>query len=118
MALSIFKSPQEEPWDRFSHRMNRTLDAASVELKGRHQRRLQLGSPVKMPADPVDLIRVPIEVRGGAREYAIAYLDISELRGTPDQRRLEAIAMDAAQAALPYVQAPPEKPGDLLYTYP
>jgi hypothetical protein len=118
MALSIFKSPQEEPWDRFSHRMNRSLDAASVELKGRHKRRLQLGSPVKMPSDPVDLIRVPIEVRGGPREYAIAYLEIGDLRSNPDQRRLEAIAIDAARTALPYVQTPPEKPGAVLYTYP
>lgn len=118
MALSFFKSPNEEPWDRFSHRMNRALEAASVELKQKHQRRLQLGSPVKMPGDTADLIRVPIEVRGGAPEYAIAYLEIDELGGRADQRKLETIAMDAVQAALPYAQAPPEKPGDILFRYP
>ena len=62
MALSFFKSPNEEPWDRFSHRMNRALEAASVELKHKHQRRLQLGSPVKMPGDTADLIRVHQQV--------------------------------------------------------
>jgi hypothetical protein len=118
MALSIFKSPNEEPWDRFSHRMNRALDSASVELKNRHQRRLQLGSPVKMPGEAADVIRVPIEMRGGTREYAVAYLDINDLRGNPDQRRLETIAREAVQAALPYAHTPPEKPGDVLLTYP
>jgi hypothetical protein len=118
MALSFFKSPNEEPWDRFSHRMNRALEAASVELKQKHQRRLQLGSAVKMPGDTADVIRVPIEVRGGAHQYAIGYLDIDELRGRTDQRRLEAIAMDAAQAALPYAQTPPANPGSILFRYP
>ena len=117
MALSFFKSPNEEPWDRFSHRMNRALEAASVELKQKHQRRLQLGSAVKMPGDAADVIRVPIEVRGGAHQYAIGYLDIDELR-KPDQRRLEAIAMDAMQAALPYAQTPPANPGSVLFRYP
>lgn len=117
MALSFFKSPDEEPWDRFSHRMNGALDAASAELKSRHQRRLQLGSAVKMPGEATDVIRVPIEVRGGAHEYAIAYLDVTEARAA-DQRRLEAIAADAVQAALPYAQAPPAKPGAVHFTYP
>ncbi|MGE0538641.1 MAG: hypothetical protein AB7R89_00475 [Dehalococcoidia bacterium] len=118
MALSFFKSPNEEPWDQFSHRMNRALEAASVELKQKHQRRLQLGSPVKMPGDPADVVRVPIEVRGGAHQYAIAYLDIDALGGRTDQRKLEAIAMDAVQAALPYAQTPPAKPGSILFRYP
>jgi hypothetical protein len=117
MALSIFKSPVEEPWDRFSTKVNRALESASLELRARYQRHLRLGSPVKISEDQGDMIRVPIEVRGGTRQYAVAYLEVHNLRGQPDERRIEAIARDAALAALPYAQTPPEKPGDVVFRY-
>jgi hypothetical protein len=119
MALAFFKSPQEEPWDRFSHRMDRALDAASSTFKARHNRHLRLGSPVKLPGGESDVIRVPIEVRGGPYEYAIAYLETrgGEL-GKADGRRMDAIAREAAQAAAPYLDARPEKPGEVVFRYP
>src|SRR5215213_9630929 len=118
MAFSFLKSPTEEPWDRFARRMNRALDSASVELKGKHQRYLRLGSPVKLGDDAGDIVRAPIEVRGGNHEYAIAYLQIADVAHRPTQRRLEAIAFDAAQAAMPYAAAAPDKPADVLFSYP
>ena len=119
MALSIFKSPTETPWDRFSHRMDRALDSASSAFKARHQRHLRLGSPVKMPGGDDDIIRVPIEVRGGPYEYAIAYLEAhsSDLEKS-DSRRMDAIAREAAQAAEPYLDRRPEKPGEVVFRYP
>lgn len=118
MAFAFLKSPNETPWDRFSHRMSDALTAASVELRTKHKRRLALGSPVKLGTDQGDLVRVPIIVSGGAREYAIAYLTVANLSERPDHRRLERIAMEAVVAALPYVNSAPAKPGDVLYTYP
>jgi hypothetical protein len=119
MALAFFKSRQEEPWDRFSHRMDRALDSASSAFKTRHNRHLRLGSPVKLPGGDADIIRVPIEVRGGLHEYAIAYL---ETRGNElekaDTRRMDAIAREAAQAAEPYLDRRPDKPGDVVLRYP
>jgi hypothetical protein len=104
MALSIFKSASEAPWDRFSHRMDRALDAASVEFKSKHRRHLRLGSPVRLGGATSDIIRVPIEVHGGRHEYAIAYLEVKDLKdGSVDSRRLETIAMEAASAAQPYI---------------
>lgn len=118
MAFAFLKSPNETPWDRFSHRMDGALHAASTELRTRYQRRLQLGSPVKLGTEQGDVVRVPIEVHGGPRAFAIAYLTVSDVSERPDQRRLERIAMDAAAAALPYAESAPAKPGDVLYTYP
>lgn len=118
MAFSIFKSPNEEPWDRFSHRMRRALDAASVEFRDRHQRHLALGSPVKVAADGGDLIRVPIEVRGGPSQYAIAYLHVTRMDAKDDNRRMEAVAQEAVRAAEPYAAEPPAKPGQLMISYP
>jgi len=118
MALSIFKSRDEEPWDRFCQRMDRALQAASADYRRRHQRSLMLGSPVKVAGEGGDLIRAPIEVRGGRREYAFAYLQAKLADGKLDQRRLDAIARDAARAAEPYATEPPAKPGDVLLTYP
>ena len=118
MALSIFKSRSEEPWDRFSHRMNRALETASAAFRQRHRRELRLGSPVKVSGTDADIIRAPIEVCGGTREYAIAYLEAKGLDGKLDDRRLEAIARAAAEAAEPYAERPPDKPGDVVLTYP
>ncbi len=118
MALSIFKSPTEEPWDRFCQQMDRALRSASADFSRRHERSLRLGSPVKVPAGEEDAIRVPIEVRGGRREYAVAYLEAKRLDGKLDRRRLDTIAREAAQAAEPYATEPPAKPGDVLLTYP
>lgn len=118
MALSIFKSSTEEPWDRFCHTMGRALDAASAEFRGRHNRRLALGSPVKVGEEGGDITRVPVEVRGGAREYAIAYLHVKSLAGKSDARRMAAVAQEAVRAAEPYAAEPPAKPGRLVITYP
>ena len=118
MALSIFKSPDEEPWDRFCRKMDGALQAASADFSRRHERWLRLGSPVKVSDEGGDVIRAPIEVRGGRREYAIAYLHVKEGDGKVDPRRLEAIAREAAQTAEPYATEPPAKPGEVLLTYP
>ena len=119
MALALFKSRQEAPWDRFSRGMDRALDSASSAFKRRHNRHLRLGSPVKLPGGDDDIIRVPIEVRGGPYEYAIAYV---EARGSDlekaDTRRMDAIAREAAQAAEPYLDKRPEKPGEVVLHYP
>jgi hypothetical protein len=119
MAPSLFKSPQEGPWDQFSHRMDRALDSASSIFKARHNRYLRLGSPVKLPGADADLIRTPIEVRGGPYEYAIAYLEASANQlEKSDTRRMDAIARDAAEAAEPYLEKRPDKPGDVVFRYP
>ena len=119
MALTIFKSKQEEPWDRFSHRMDRALDSASSAFKRRQNRYLRLGSPVKLPGGDSDIIRVPIEVRGGLHEYAIAYLEAPDGQlGKADARRMDVIAREAAQAAEPYLDRRPDKPGEVVFRYP
>jgi hypothetical protein len=117
VALSIFKAKAEEPWDRFSHAMNRALDAASVELRNRHGRQLRLGSPVLMSDATGDLIRAPVELRGGQREFSVLYLEIRD-PGKTDGRRMEAIARQAVEAAQPYVETPPDKPGAIVVSYP
>jgi hypothetical protein len=119
MALAFFKSKQEEPWDRFSHRMDRALDSAASVFRAHHNRDLHLGSPVKLPGAESDIIRAPIEVRGGPYEYAIAYLEVadSDLEKS-DARRMDTIAREAAQAAEPYLDKRPDKPGDVLFRYP
>ncbi len=118
MALSIFKSRDEEPWDRFCRRMDRALQSASADFSRRHERWLRLGSPVKVAAEGGDVIRAPIEVRGGRREYAIAYLHVKQPDGRVDERRLDAIAREATQAAEPYATEPPAKPGEVVLSYP
>ena len=118
MALSIFKSPDEEPWDRFCNRMERALAAASGEFRRRHDRQIALGSPVKLAEAGEDVIRAPIEVRGGPREYSVAYLHVKNVEGRLDERRLASIAQEAVRAAEPYAEAPPEKPGQTVLTYP
>lgn len=118
MALSLFKSPTEEPWDRFSNRMNRALRAAAGDFSRRHNRSIGLGSPVRVAEPDGDVIRAPIEVRGGPREYAVAYLHVKDLGGKPDPRRIDAIARAAVQAAEPYAETPPAKPGETMLTYP
>ena len=119
MALSFFKSPQEQSWDLFSHRMDRALGAASSTFRTRHGRHLALGSPVKLPGAEGDVIRMPIEVRGGPYEYAVAYVEAraSDLK-KGDARRLESIAREAAQAAEPYLDKRPDKPGEVVFHYP
>jgi outer membrane lipopolysaccharide assembly protein LptE/RlpB len=117
VALSFFKAKAEEPWDRFSRTMNRALDAASVEIRNRHGRRLRLGSPVLMSDTAGDLIRTPVELRGGQHEFSVLYLEIRDL-ANQDSRRIDAIARQAVEAAQPYVETPPEKPGALVVSYP
>ena len=119
MALSIFKSKQEEPWDRFHQRMGRALESASGGFRRQRGRYLYLGSPVKLGTAEGDIIRAPIEVRGGTDEYAIAYVHAraAEL-GKADARRMETIAREAAQAAEPHLEQRPEKPGEVVFSYP
>ena len=118
MALSIFKSPDEEPWDRFSHQMNRALASASGDFQRRYNRTVRLGSPVKVAEAGGDVIRVPVEVRGGAREYSVAYLHVKEIPKRLDGSRIQAIARDAVKAAEPFGETPPAKPGETVLTYP
>lgn len=117
MALPFLKSKTEASWERFATGMNRALHAASVELRGKHQRHLQLGSPVRIGGETADIIRAPIEVRGGRHEYAIAYLEATSIDKT-DGRRQGAIAREAADAAMPYAERAPEKPGAVVFRYP
>lgn len=118
MALSLFKSANETPWDRFSHAMDHALTGASGEFRRQHHRRLALGSPVRIAEAGGDVVRLPIEVRGGVREYAIAYLHVVDVREKPNSARLQEIARDAVQAAEPFAESPPAKPGETVLRYP
>jgi hypothetical protein len=118
MALSIFKSTDEVPWDRFSNRLARILRSESGGFTRRHHRTVALGSPVKITEAGSDLIRIPLEVRGGPREYAIAYLHVRHMDNKLDERRLQSIVEEAIRAADAHPASPPADPGALVLTYP
>ncbi len=118
MAFSFLKSPSEEPWDRFSHAVGRALADASGEFSRQYNRRIALGSPVKISEAHDDVIRVPIEVRGGAPEYAIAYLHAKDIGGRLNHERIRRIAGEAVSTAEPYATTPPREPGETVITYP
>jgi hypothetical protein len=120
MALSFFKSATEAPWDQFSRAMGQALAAASEEFSRQHDRQIALGSPVKIAEPGADIIRVPIEVRGGTPQYAIAYLHAkdTDIRGRLDHERIRRIAGEAVAAAAPYATTPPRVPGETVLTYP
>jgi hypothetical protein len=118
MALSLFKSPTEEPWERFSQAIARALADASGDFERRYDRRIALGSPVKISEAGGDMIRVPIEVRGGTPEYAVAYLHAKGINGWLNHDRIRRIAEEAVAAAAPYGTTPPRVPGETVITYP
>lgn len=117
--MSIFKSEQEEPWQRFEKTMGPVLDKASRRFRGQYGRTLAMGGATRLATAEGDVIRFPIEVRGGDREYAVATVLLSgSARRFYDKGRLEQIARAAVQAAEQYHLEPPAKPGDLVLTYP
>jgi hypothetical protein len=120
VVWSIFTSPQETPWDRFSKQMNTALRSASAQFAMKTKRRIALGSPVKISEAGGDLIRVPIEMKGGNREFSVAYLHVKspEIDGVLNNGRLNDIARAAVQASEPYVDRMPDKPIDVVLTYP
>lgn len=118
MALPFFKSRTEETWDRFSHAMNSALADASAQFIRDHNRRIALGSPVKVAEDGGDIIRVPIEVRGGVPQYAVAYLIVKDINRPLNRERIRQIAEEAVRIAEPYATTPPKEPGAAVLTYP
>lgn len=118
VAHALFKSISETPWDVFSQAMSKALASAGADFARRHDRTLGLGSPVKLSEAGGDIIRLPIEVRGGRREYAIAYLHIKGVERKPDAARVRALAEEAVRIAEPYALTPPEKPGQVVLNYP
>ncbi len=113
------KSDAEVPWDSFVRAMNPVLKRAGRGFRLRHQRSLALGSPVRVNTPAGDVIRFPIEVRGGEREYAVATVMVrGELKRFYDETRLEDIAREVAAEAEKYPLTPPVKPGDLVLHYP
>jgi hypothetical protein len=113
------KSDVEIPWDSFVRSMEPILKRVSRGFRQRHHRTLALGSPARVSTDRGDVIRLPIEVRGGEREYAVATVLItSELKRFYDETRLEQIAREAVAAAEEHPTEPPAKPGRLVLEYP
>ena len=118
MAGNPFKSATETPWDSFTKEMNRTLRSVSHDLLLRHNRRIALGSPVKLAEADGDVVRMPVEVRGGPREYSVAFLHVQDVGKKPDARRMQAIAREIVSIAEPYITTPPAKPNQAVVTYP
>lgn len=113
------KSDVEIPWDSFVRSMEPVLNRLSRGLRQRYDRTLALGSPARVNTDRGDVIRFPIEVRGGEREYSVATVYINnELKRFYDEGRLEQIARQALQVAEQYPVNPPPKPGQLVLNYP
>jgi hypothetical protein len=113
------KSDVEIPWDSFTRTFRPVLKRASRGFRQRYGRTLDVGSPVRVAAERADLIRVPIEVRGGEREYAVATLLISGgLKVHYDEHLLEQIAKAALAAAEAHPTEPPPNPGALVLAYP
>lgn len=113
------KSDVEIPWDSFVRAMEPVLRRVSRGFRHRYRRTLALGSPARVGTDRGEAIRVPIEVRGGDREYAVATLYINGgLKRFYDENRLEQIAQEAVAAAQQHPTEPPPKPGQLVLTYP
>ena len=113
------KSDVEIPWDSFVKAMEPTLRRVSRPLRQRYNRTLGLGSPTRVNSERGDAIRVPIEVRGGDREYAVATLYINgDLKRFYDDGRLNQIARDALTVAMEHPTEPPAKPGQLVLNYP
>jgi|GEM_PF-2138552 len=118
MAPPIFKSNDELPWDRFTAYFSRLLRSESGDFTRRHQRTVALGSAVKITDAGSDTIRVPVEVRGGTREYAVAYLHIRHLADKLDRARLQSLVEEAVRVADAHPTTPPRIPGDVVLTYP
>lgn len=113
------KSDVETPWDSFVTTMNPVLKRVSRGLRQRYNRTLALGSAARVDTNGGEVIRIPIEVRGGEREYAVATLLITTaLKRHYDVGRLEDIAKAALAAAEEYPTEPPAKPGQLVLSYP
>src|SRR5687767_14054868 len=118
MAFSFFKSSTEEPWDRFSRAMGRALDDAAGEFNRQYDRRIVLGSPVKISEPRADIIRVPVVVRGGTAEFAVACLHATEIGGKLDYERIRRIVDEAVAVAATHGTTPPRTPGQTVITYP
>ncbi len=113
------KSDAEVPWDSFVRAMDPVLQRAARGFRIRHKRALALGSPARVSTPAGDVIRFPIEVRGGEREYAVATVFVKgELKRFYDETRLEQIAREAVEEAEKHPLTPPAKPGSLVLNYP
>lgn len=118
MAGNPFKSATETPWESFTKEMNRTLRSVSHDLLSRHNRRITLGSPVKLSGTEGDVVRMPVEVRGGPREYSVAFLHVNGVNRKLDSHRMQAIAREIVSIAEPFITTPPAKPNQAVITYP
>lgn len=113
------KSDVEIPWDSFVRTMEPVLRRSSRGFRQRYGRTIALGSPARVATEKGDIIRIPIEVRGGEREYAVATVLITgELKRFYDEHRLEEIAKAVVAAAEQHATEPPARPGSLVLNYP
>ena len=117
--MSRIKSIDEAPWDAFNRTMGAALKRASGGLRRRTGRSLVVGSPVRVASAGGDIVRFPIELHGGEREYAVAtVLVTAHLKQHYDEHRLDQIAREATTSAEAHISEPPAKPGSLVLTYP
>jgi hypothetical protein len=118
MAPPFFKSKTETPWDNFTHAMNRALRSVGHDFLLRHNRRITLGSPVLMAETEARTVRIPVEVRGGPRQYSVAFLNVRDVDKKPNSRRIQELARELVRIAEPYATTPPAKPNQVVLTYP
>jgi hypothetical protein len=67
-----------DEWWKFSRKLENTLRSASGRLDPDGKRRLRLGSPVLIGRPAGDVMRVPVILSGGRREFPVGYLVIED----------------------------------------
>lgn len=113
------KSDVEIPWDSFVRTFDPVLKRVSRRFRQRYGRTLAMGAATRTYTDQGEVVRFPIEVRGGETEYAVATVLVTgALKRHYDETRIEQIAREAAAEAERYPTSPPPKPGRLVLTYP
>ncbi|MGI8554353.1 MAG: hypothetical protein ACR2PL_26740 [Dehalococcoidia bacterium] len=107
----------DDKWWKLEKRLERALDRISDDLSAKHGRRLTLESPVLIPGVQGEQIRAPIVLRGGPKEFPVAYLHISDVK--VNGKRADAVAAKAAELARAAIEGTSSAPGkDVIINYP
>lgn len=107
-------------WWTLSKQFERALARVSDDLSRKYGRRLSLGSPVLVSQRDGDHVRAPVLLRGGPREFPVAYVDIADV--SVNKRRIKAIATRSALLAQAALAASPHEAylagSETLLSYP
>jgi hypothetical protein len=69
-----------DDWWKFQRKLDSALRSASERLDSDGKRRLRLGSPVLIGVPTGDVMRMPVILSGGKREFPVGYVMVEDTR--------------------------------------